>query len=211
MGLFKKGKITRRNFINEAGMTGAAVWGAGLSLGFSTNNSEQDDHGIASLAAACGTFCGACPAYLAKHSEEEQIRQKRISPEPAEARKGIPPSDWMKGLRCDGCCSGGQLAGHCQSCHIRLHAIEKQKGARCTSCGELPCYRMMNLINTGGYRHRQEYLPNLKKIHEMGVREWAKYEKERWRCPQCGNPMSWYDTECIQCGAPRSEGLFSLT
>jgi rubrerythrin len=62
----------------------------------------------------------------------------------------------------------------------------------------------------GHYLHRKEYLPNLKKIREMGVQEWVKYEEERWRCPQCGLPMSWYDAECAGCGAKRSERLFSL-
>ncbi|MBN1397972.1 MAG: DUF3795 domain-containing protein [Bacteroidetes bacterium] len=210
MDLFKKEKINRRNFIKKAGIAGAAVCSACFSLGYSKKNSEKNDNGKAFLAAACGTYCGACPAYLAKHSEDEQIRQKRLSPEPTKAQKGIPPSSWMKGLLCDGCLSGGQLAGHCQNCSIRLHALETQKDARCTYCEELPCYRITNLINMGGYLHRQEYLPNLKKIHEIGVREWVKYEEERWRCPRCGNPMSWYDAECIKCEAPRSERLFSL-
>ena len=208
MGLFKKEKITRRNFIK--GVTGTVVCSACYSLVCSEDNSQKHKNGNASLAAACGTFCGACPAYLAKHTEDEQIRQKRISPETVEAQKGIPSSSWMKGLLCDGCLSCSQLAGHCKSCNIRLHALEKQKDARCTDCGELPCYRITSLINMGGYLHRQEYLPNLKKIREMGVQEWAKYEEERWRCPQCENPMSWYDAECIKCRAPRSERLFSL-
>ncbi len=211
MDLFKKENITRRNFIKRAGVAGAAVCGVCYSLGCSKDNSAQDDNDKAPLAAACGTYCGACPAYLAKHTTDEQIRQKRISPEPTEAQPGIPPSGWMKGLLCDGCLSGGQLAGHCQSCSIRLHALEKQNDARCTDCEELPCYRMTNLINMGDYLHRQEYLPNLQKIREMGVQEWIKYEEERWRCPQCGNPMSWYDAECIKCGAPRSERLFTLS
>jgi len=62
----------------------------------------------------------------------------------------------------------------------------------------------------GSYLHRKEYLPNLKKIREMGVQEWVKKEEERWRCPQCGLPMSWYDPVCSNCGAKRSERLFSL-
>jgi rubrerythrin len=62
----------------------------------------------------------------------------------------------------------------------------------------------------GQYLHRKEYLPNLKKIREMGAQEWVQYEGERWRCPQCGLPMSWYDAECPRCGAKRSERLFSL-
>jgi hypothetical protein len=124
---------------------------------------------------------------------------------------GIPPSNWMDGLLCDGCLSGGTLAAHCQRCNIRLHALNIQKNSRCSDCEELPCDRLTKLINMGHYFHRNEYLPNLKKIREMGVQEWAKYEEERWRCPKCGLPMSWYDTECVGCREPRSELLFPLT
>ncbi|MBN2254864.1 MAG: hypothetical protein JW736_04105, partial [Deltaproteobacteria bacterium] len=89
-------------------------------------------------------------------------------------------------------------------------AANKQNVTRCSDCKELPCYRIMNMINTG-LLHRAEYLPNLEKIREMGVQEWIRYEEERWCCPQCGQPMSWYDAECTGCGAPRSEKLFPLT
>jgi ribosomal protein L37E len=63
----------------------------------------------------------------------------------------------------------------------------------------------------GNYLHRDEYLPNLEKIRQMGVQEWVKSEEERWLCPRCGQPMSWYDAECADCGEPRSERLFSLS
>jgi rubrerythrin len=116
----------------------------------------------------------------------------------------------MDGLLCDGCLSGGKLAAHCQNCNIRLCALNKQNNSRCSDCEELPCYRITNLINMGRYLHRKEYLPNLEKIREMGVQKWAKYEEERWRCPQCGLLMSWYDAECVGCGAKRSERVFSL-
>ncbi|MBN2395483.1 MAG: hypothetical protein JXC36_03350, partial [Candidatus Atribacteria bacterium] len=56
----------------------------------------------------------------------------------------------------------------------------------------------------------KEYLPNLKKMREMGVQKWIKYEAARWRCPRCGQPVSWYDAECIVCGEPRSNKLFPL-
>jgi predicted amidophosphoribosyltransferase len=62
----------------------------------------------------------------------------------------------------------------------------------------------------GNYLHRDEYLPNLKKMSEMGVEKWVKCEEERWSCPKCGAPLSWYDSACIECGAPRSERLFAL-
>jgi hypothetical protein len=165
------------------------------------------------LAGACGIYCGACPAYLAKHGEDAQIKmrlEKRSSSGSMKALKGIPPSNWMDGLLCDGCLSGGVLAAHCQRCNIRLCALNKQNNSRCSDCEELPCYRITNLINMGNYLHRKEYLPNLKKIREMGVQEWVKKEEERWRCPQCRLPLSWYDAACPSCGAARSEQVFSL-
>ena len=211
----KKENTTRRRFIK--GVTGAAVCCcAGFSfnsLAVSAEDKIKNGKGKEYLAAACGTFCGACPAYIAKHSEDEQIKiklQNKSSLAPAKEQKGIPPSNWMDGLLCDGCLSGGQLAGHCQRCDIRLHALDTQNDFRCTDCEELPCNRMTNLINMGSYLHRKEYLPNLKKIREMGVQEWVKYEEERWRCPGCGLPLSWYDTECARCGEPRSKRLFLL-
>ncbi|MBN1974748.1 MAG: DUF3795 domain-containing protein [Sedimentisphaerales bacterium] len=211
-------KITRRNFVK--GVAGTAVCCACFSLncaGPSKKNSNleiEDVKGKVHLAAACGTYCGACPAYINKHGTEEQIKmrqQMKLSSGPTIAQNGIPLSNWMDGLLCDGCLSGGVLAGHCQRCNIRLCALNKQNDFRCCDCEELPCYRITKLINMGGYLHRKEYLPNLEKIRQMGVEQWIKYEEKRWRCPRCGMSMSWYDTECAGCGEPRSEQLFPLT
>ena len=215
MNFYNNENITRRMFIK--GVAGAAVCCACFSLGCSKENSKpeiKDGKGKVHLAAACGTYCGACPAYINKHGTDEQLKmrlQKSSSSGPTKAMNGIPPSNWMDGLLCDGCLSGGMLAAHCQNCNIRLCAANKQNDSRCSDCEELPCYRITNLINMGSYLHRKEYLPNLEKIREMGVQEWVKYEEERWRCPQCGLPMSWYDAECAGCGEPRSEQLFPLT
>jgi hypothetical protein len=205
--------ITRRKFVK--GVAGACYACLSLDcLAASEEEEKKDNKGKVHLAAACGTYCGACPAYIAKHGEKEQIKmrlQKRFSSGPTKAQKGIPPANWMDGLLCDGCLSGGVLAAHCQNCAIRKCATNKRNDFRCSDCEELPCTRITNLINMGSYLHRKEFLPNLKKIRELGVQEWVKYEEERWRCPQCGLPMSWYDAECVVCGAPRSKRLFPLT
>lgn len=176
-------------------------------------NVEQGGKGRVHLAAACGTYCGACPAYLAKHDEGEIAelrRQARSSSKAANELKTIPDPDWMDGLRCDGCLSGGELPPHCRECSIRSCAANKSDDARCTGCDELPCHRMTDLIDVG-FLHRGEYLPNLAKIREMGVQKWIEYEAERWRCPRCGLPMSWYDAECVKCGEARSGRLFPLS
>jgi len=215
MDFNKNKEITRRKLVK--GVAGAAVCCACFSLdtlAVSEKNSEQDGKGKEHLAAACGTYCGACPAYMAKHSEDTQVKmkpQKRFSSGSMKSGKGIPDPSWMDGLLCDGCLSGGMLAAHCKTCQIRLCAANKQNDSRCSDCKELPCYRITSLINMGSYLHRKEYLPNLKKIREMGVQEWAKKEEARWRCPQCGLPISWYDDKCAGCGEPRSQDLFPLT
>lgn len=212
----RKDCATRRKFCRElagAAFTGALFGLEAVAIPNPGSEGEAAGNGI-QLAAACGTYCGACPAYLAKHGTDEQVKKKRqliSSSAPTEPLKGIPPSNWMSGLLCDGCLSGGILAPHCQRCNIRLCALNKQSNARCSDCAELPCYRITNLINMGRYLHRDEYLPNLKKVREMGVQKWVQYEEERWRCPKCGLPMSWYDAECIGCGAKRSERVFSLS
>ena len=216
MDSHKKENTTRRKFIK--GVASAAAyscacfsldcWAISAAAKITPGKDKEN------LAAACGTYCGACPAYLAKHSNDEQVKmrlQKRLSSQPAKAVKGIPDPGWMDGLMCDGCLSGGMLAAHCQNCAIRNCAANKLPDARCTGCEELPCNRITGLINMGAYLHRKEYLPNLKKMSEMGVKQWVEYEAARWRCPQCGMPLSWYDAECVRCGEPRSTQLFSLT
>ncbi len=218
MDFYNNRKITRRGFVK--GVTGVALCCTCFPLNrlaaaeVKEEIKVNDSNPKIGLAGACGIYCGACPAYLATHGEDEQMkikRQKISSSVPSKSAKGIPPSNWMNGLVCDGCVSGGRLAGHCQMCNIRLHALETQENSRCSHCKDLPCNRITNLINMGGFLHRREYVPNLKKIHDMGLDRWIKYEEERWRCPKCGLPMSWYDAECIRCGEPRSGRLFALT
>jgi len=207
--------ITRRKFVK--GVAGAAVCCACYSLNcwadsegaeedkMKDGNEIEGGKGKVHLAAACGTYCGACPAYINRDGE----KRKRST---SESMKGHYDNfvGFMDRLRCDGCLSGGELTGHCKNCRIRLCAADKQNNSRCSDCEELPCTHVTSLINMGGYPHRNEYLPNLAKIREMGVQEWVKYEEERWRCPQCGLPMSWYDTKCVKCGEPRSQQLFSV-
>jgi hypothetical protein len=210
-------KLTRRKFVKGAAVSAVCCTCFSIDLlsapGRQGSEKTEDGRDNGHLAAVCGTYCGACPAYIAKHSTDEQKEkrlQKRLSSPQMKASRTIPDPGWMDGILCDGCLSGGQIAAHCQRCAIKTCAAGKQNVIRCSDCKELPCYRITNMINTG-LLHRAEYLPNLKKISEMGAPEWEKYEEERWRCSRCGLPMSWYDAGCAGCGEPRSEKLFPLT
>jgi len=51
-----------------------------------------------------------------------------------------------------------------------------------------PAIALRNLINMGNYPHRQEYLPNLQKIREMGVEEWPSTKRSVGVVPTAACP-----------------------
>ena len=201
-------KISRRKFVK--GVAGTAVICACYPLNSLAATAKGT--GKENLIAACGIYCGVCPSYINKHGDDKQIKMRLEKTGSFEQLR--PDIKWftnfMNKQSCDGCLSGGKLAGHCQNCNIRLCALKKQKDARCTDCKELPCENIMNLINMGNYPHRQDYLTNLKKLRKMSAEKLVKNEVKRWSCTKCGKPVSWYDPECVECGAPRPGHLYKV-
>jgi len=215
MDFLKKENMTRRRFVRE--IAGAAFCCACLQLDclaapsvISKNIDDQSKKvqetgtGKENLVAVCGLYCGACPMYIATQTNDEQKQSallKQFSSGPMKFK--------MEDLLCDGCIGNGRVASFCRSCPIRSCPADKQNVARCSDCPDFPCSRISN-FNNDGMLHHAEVLQNLRQIREMGIKKWAKYEEECWRCPQCRMPMSWYDSKCSKCGTPRSERLFPL-
>jgi hypothetical protein len=183
--------ITRREFV--IGFAGAAAAGK-LALG----DTKED------LVAACGLYCGACPMYLATQSKDEE-KVKAVLKQFSARNSNMKAED----LLCDGCLGTGKLASFCRSCQIRDSASKKTKTRRCSECSEFACGRITS-FNNDGMLHHAEVLANLKQLQKVGIREWAKREEERWRCPRCKAPVAWYDPACSKCGAARSDNLFPL-
>jgi hypothetical protein len=211
----KKENTTRRRFVK--GIAGAAVCGA--CLGFEAvaapfrvpgQDSGEGKGALGAgtgreyLVAVCGLNCGACPMYLATQSKDEQKRGallKQFASGPMKLK--------AEDLMCDGCLGSGRVASFCRSCAIRACPKGKSDVTRCSDCPDFPCSRITG-FNNDGMLHHAEVLDNLRRIREMGIREWAKYDEERWQCPQCRLPVSWYDSKCSGCGAARSGRLFKL-
>ena len=156
------------------------------------------------LVSVCGTYCGACPMYINNKPGDKQKRKEMF-----ERYAGRPMNVNLDNLVCDGCLSDGRLAFHCKNCKMRLCAADKPDVTRCSDCPDFPCSRMTDFSNDGKLHHA-ELLDNLRNLKKMGIKDWAKHEKERWTCPKCSNSLSWYDPACSNCGAKRSEKLFSL-
>jgi hypothetical protein len=156
------------------------------------------------LVAACGLYCGACEMYRADHDNNEEKRQALLQQFAARGGKFT-----IDDLKCDGCLGHGRLTPFCRACEIRVCPQGKSGVTHCSDCPDFPCSRITNFNNDGNIHHA-EVLDNCRRLKDVGIKKWAKLEEERWLCPQCQSPMSWYDTICSRCGAARSERLFKM-
>ena len=206
MGTCKQENMTRRTFVK--GVAGVAVGCACLQLDCLVTSASEPDNitkDKENLVAVCGLYCGACPMYLATQSnDEEKLKAmlKQFSNGPAKLK--------TEDILCDGCIGNGRIASFCRDCAMRKCPDDKQDVTRCSDCQDFPCSRITD-FNNDGMPHHAEVLNNIRKIKEMGIKQWAKYDEERWRCPKCKSPMAWYDSKCSKCGEPRSDKLFILS
>ena len=185
--------ITRREFV--AGVACCAVVAEKL-VGQETDNTRNEN-----LVSPCGTYCGACPMYLATQENNEQ----RLASGFGWGSK--PPS--LENAKCDGCMGGGRVLSHVPKCAIKECAATKTKTRRCSECAEFPCSRITD-FNNDGRQHHSELVDNLRQLKKIGIKDWARHEEDRWRCTKCQTKLSWYDAECPACKAPRSDRLFPL-
>lgn len=201
-----KERTTRRMFCKRiAGITLAGTW-----VGFETmavpnpKSKGETARNAELLVSVCGTWCGACPMYINNRPGDAQKRKEMF-----ERYAGRPMNMNLETLVCDGCLSGGRIAFHCKNCKMRLCAQDKPDVTRCSDCPDFPC-SLMKDFSSDGKLHHAELPDNLRNLKKMGIKEWARYEQERWTCPECGNALSWYDPACSNCGTKRSQKLFPL-
>lgn len=131
----------------------------------------------------CGLYCGACIILVAnQRNEVEKYADK-----------------WtMKAedIRCNGCKTEVKSV-YCQNCDIRKCA--ESKGIEfCFECDEFPCEMLQNFVRD--FAHHRPALINLKSIKQNGLDQWLTDQKDRWSCPNCGTPFTWYDSTCRNCG-----------
>jgi hypothetical protein len=212
MDLIKQKSITRKSFVKTmaCAVAGCACFQLhSFAIDDSGNiskqvKSDQNSGDKEKLVAICGMYCGACPSYIITHSNDEE-RQKALL---KQLEQFLPKPMKLKAedFVCDGCKGDGRIYPGCRSCATRS-CSDKKKVARCSDCPDFPCSRITDSNKTGMACHG-DVLHNLEQVRNIGINKWAKYEEERWQCPKCHSPISWIDTKCLNCGAPRSERLF---
>jgi hypothetical protein len=83
--------------------------------------------------AYCGLNCIECPAYIAKQTNDQELREKT-----AKAWSGPGFTVEPIQVNCEGCHSTGEVFFHCHECNVRKCAIEKGVNT-CAECGDYPC------------------------------------------------------------------------
>lgn len=124
--------------------------------------------------APCGVFCGSCPSF---------------------------------NKTCFGCSSNNkeQKRKSKWDCKIRKCCYEEKDIQYCAYCEQFPCVKInKKIINSHPgetkFKYRHELPENAKKLKELGVERYLKYQKQRWSCPFCNGIVEFYQYKCSKCG-----------
>jgi len=134
----------------------------------------------------CGLYCGACEVLRAVEDGKVAEAARMFGGDPSE-------------IHCAGCRSNDVFV-NCRGCGIRDCA--SKRGFRfCSECVEFPCGEYRGIASLGDRipPHFKVTMRNLAEVREKGIEEWRRLQVERWACPSCGAPFSWYATSCA-CG-----------
>ncbi|MCF8297908.1 MAG: DUF3795 domain-containing protein [Saprospiraceae bacterium] len=123
------------------------------------------------LIAPCGMNCGLCMAYL---------REKN---------------------RCEGCRGSNEnKPNQCVRCIIlNCEFLAKTKSGFCYECEKIPCRRLKQLDKRYRTKYNMSMLENLESIKTIGLEQFVKNEKERWKCEVCGGTICVHYGLCLTC------------
>ncbi|MHA2108841.1 MAG: DUF3795 domain-containing protein [Candidatus Hodarchaeales archaeon] len=107
--------------------------------------------------AYCGLDCSQCPAFIAKQTNDQGLREKTAK-------------EWSGGgfvvsaeqVNCDGCHEAKNNFFHCTQCAVRNCASEKGM-TTCAECNEYPCAdKLEALWNQLNVPHAKQTLEKLR-------------------------------------------------
>lgn len=103
-----------------------------------------------SLLGYCGLSCAACPAYIAKRTDDQDLRIKTAK-EWASPDSPVSP----EAINCDGCTSvKGARWTWCQKCTVRNCAAERGVTS-CATCPDYGCQILESFFEMAGEEARQ--------------------------------------------------------
>lgn len=138
-----------------------------------TKRSPKDSE---NLIAPCGMNCGICAGYLAfKHDIKN---------------KGVKMS------YCIGCRPRDKK---CAFLKKRCDLLTHNKVTYCYECKDFPCERLIHIDKRYRTHYKMSMIGNLKFIRKNGIEKFLKKEKQKWKCPKCGDVISCHNGICFNC------------
>ncbi|MEW6684683.1 MAG: GNAT family N-acetyltransferase [Candidatus Edwardsbacteria bacterium] len=145
------------------------------------------------LVGRCGLYCGACEIYRA-YKDSEKLREEIAS------KHHCLPEE----VRCEGC----------QTLEISGWAYDKEWGKNCKIAKCLNSKNLKYCYECAGYDYCKTFgdfaniclklgvdlRKNLKMIKKGKVDRWLEEQEKKWRCAECGKPISVDLKECHWCG-----------
>jgi hypothetical protein len=93
---------------------------------------------MATIISMCGLECTACPAYIAKQTDDNALREKTAKEWSELFKTELKPED----INCDSCIvADGAHIGYCSVCEIRKCGFGK-KVENCAYCDEYICTKL---------------------------------------------------------------------
>lgn len=129
------------------------------------------------LIAPCGMNCGICSRYLALRND---VRSKGI-----------------RMAYCTGCRARNRK---CALIKKRCSLLLSGQIRYCYECKDFPCQNLRKLDTRYRALFRMSMIENLQYIKETGIKQFLDREKERWKCPACGEIICCHNGICFNCG-----------
>lgn len=109
------------------------------------------------IVAFCGLICSECPAFIAKRTNDNELRKKAVKEWSSE---DFPLK--IEDINCDGCISEGELFKHCMMCDVRKCGTGKGV-VNCAYCVEYPCENLEGLWGFLQIPQAKEVLDEIRK------------------------------------------------
>ncbi len=128
------------------------------------------------LIAPCGMNCAICSSYLAYSRGHEK-------------KRGM--------AHCIGC---RERKKNCSFIKKRCGArLQKEEIDYCYQCPDFPCENLEKIDNRYKTRYDYSFIENLEFIRDNGMDVFLERERERWKCPNCGDVLCVHNGKCYKC------------
>ena len=126
--------LSRRDFLAT---TAACVSAAGVMGGC-----MEQTRANGKMLAMCGLDCAACPAFIARKTDDQALRVKTAAEWSKVFNVALKPED----INCVGCLkTKGVHIGHCSECEIRKCGLSRQV-KNCALCPDYSCEKIANFL-----------------------------------------------------------------